>query len=140
MRMTKEVMIGNLVYDEQFGVCYELGQTESGMCYKDLSAWNNGNGIIYIPESEGINYGGFITINDVDGICSWTKKEWLEYVTDVMHDRLDCSKFDDALFEKVRDYIAFYVLCRCDWQDLSTYIEEWEFEECINDIVKLIKK
>ena len=138
MRRTQEVTIGQIVYDDNGILGYELDQSDNGMCYKDLSAWDKGEGIIYIPESEGINYGGFIPEDEVDCICAWTKDTWLEYVKEVVDYYNDDNYAVLSAEEqaKVIEYIAYNCLCECDWQELSTELEGWEWEDCIEEIIK----
>ena len=134
-----EVTIGWKVLDDNDNVIgYIPDQSENGFCYKDISAYENNEGIIYIAECEFINSQDMLTIEDANECCSWTKNQWLSYVREVMDDDDICATLDKETYEKVADYIALNVLNICDWQDLSTYIEEWDFEDCIQDIVGFV--
>lgn len=119
---------------------YILGRTDNGMCYKDLDAWENGYGIIYIPESEGINYDGIISVDEIDEICAWTKQSWLQYVRDVIehHNYAVIAALEPIMKDKLVDYIAYNSLYEADWQELSTFLDSWEWEECIEDILDFL--
>ena len=140
MRTTKEVTIGQIVYDNNDILGYELDQSDNGMCYKDLSAWESGKGIIYIPESEGINYGGFIPEDEVDCICAWTKETWLEFVREVImhHNYEEIATLSAEDKELLIEFVAYNCLCECDWQELSTELEGWNWEDCIVEIMQEI--
>ena len=98
---------------------YFGGETNNGICYKDLSAWDN-DGIIYISEYELEDLGNGISQNDL-----WTKQTWLEWVE--IH-----LKGNDLYYENgCAEHIAFLVLQECDWQCLSTLLEEIDIEETI---------
>lgn len=143
MRRTQDVTIGQIVFDDFEILGYELDQSQNGMCYKDLSAWDKGEGIIYIAECDAINYGGFISVDDVEEIVCWTKDTWLEYVKEVVDYYNDDNYAVLSAEEqaKVIEYIAYNCLCECDWQDLSTELEGWNWEDCIEEIIKdCIKK
>ena len=143
MRRTQDVTIGQIVFDDFEILGYELDQSDNGMCYKDLSAWVKGEGIIYIAECNGINYGGFISVDDVEENVCWTKDTWLEYVKEVVDYYNDDNYAVLSAEEqaKVIEYIAYNCLCECDWQDLSTELDSWSWEDCIEEIIKdCIKK
>lgn len=135
MRSTQEVTIGQIVYDDNDILGYELDYSGEGMCYKDLSAWDKGEGIIYIPESEGINYGGFIPIDEIERICAWTKDNWLEFVREVIehhnYEQIATLSVEDK--ELLIPYIAHNALCECKYQELSHYLEECDWEDNIEE-------
>ena len=119
---------------------YILGETDNGMCYKDLDAWENGNGIIYIPESEGINHGGTISADEIDEVCAWTKQSWLQYVRDVIehHNYAVIAALEPSVKEKLVDYIAYNSLYEVEWEELSTFLDSWEWEDSIEDILDFL--
>lgn len=140
MRRTQDVTIGQIVFDDFEILGYELDQSDNGMCYKDISAWDKGEGIIYIPESEGINYGGFIPEDEVDCICAWTKDTWLEYVKEVVehHNYEEIATLSAEDKELLIEWVAENCLYECDWQELSTGLEGWNWEDCIVEIMQEI--
>ena len=99
---------------------YIGGQTDNGMCYKDISAWKNGNGIIYISEYELEDLENGINHTDL-----WTRETWLAWVEEHL-------KGNDLYYKNgCAEYIASIVLEECDWQCLSTLLEEIDIEEDI---------
>lgn len=94
------------------GVNYFGDRTNNGECYKDLSAWENGTGVIYIGE---------YALNDKDESSYWTKEEWIKWVKDSVE---DCDIFDIDFIE----YLAHNILYVCDWQELSSYLEGVDIE------------
>ena len=102
------------------GVKYFGGQTDQGECYKDLEAWKNGSGVIYISE---------YTLIDLDnGTASeedlWTRESWLKWVKD------DFAFYGNEYPDEFAEHIAQCVLEMCDWQDLTTLYSEINIEEC----------
>lgn len=97
---------------------YVGGDTDNGICYKDLDAWERGgyDDVIYISEGnlkEPIdnNYG------------RWTKPSWLAWVRDA------CECEGIPIDEGFIEYIAECILHECDWQDLSTLLNEIDLYE-----------
>ena len=99
---------------------YIGGQTDNGICYKDISAWENGNGIIYISEYELEDLENGINHTDL-----WTRDTWLAWVEEHL-------KGNDLYYKNgCAEFIASIVLEDCDWQCLSTLLEEIDIEEDI---------
>ena len=99
---------------------YIGGQTDNGICYKDISAWENGNGIIYISEYELEDLENGINHTDL-----WTRDTWLAWVEEHL-------KGNDLYYKNgCAEFIASIVLEDCDWQCLSTLLEEIDIEETI---------
>ena len=95
-------------------------QTDNCMCYKDISAWENGNGVIYISECELEDLENGKNHSDL-----WTRETWLAWVEEHL-------KGNDLYHENgCAEYIASIVLQDCDWQCLSTLLEEIDIEEDI---------
>ena len=105
--------------------CYQFigGQTENGVCYKNINAWfNNTNEIIYISESDLIDYEN----KQTKYTELWTKKKWVKYVKEYIAsnyiddvEMLQCNEFIEL--------IAFDCLCEADWQDLFTILEDFDY-------------
>lgn len=117
-----EVTIGNKEINTKGEVVkYNGGETDNGICYKDLDAWQKGEGVIYISE-----YG--LDADDTDE--HWTKKSWLAWVKDA------CECEGIPTDEDFIEYIAECILHECDWQDLSTMLEEIDLYENFVDFKK----
>lgn len=97
---------------------YFGGQTDNGECYKDLDAWENGTGVIYISE-----YG--LQCDTLDD--AWTRETWLEWVKDTLL-KEEYENWNDDFVE----YLAEIILYECDWQDLSTLLNEIDIYEEIS--------
>jgi PKD repeat protein len=117
-------------------VNYFGGKTDNGWCYKDLSAWESGEGIIYIGEYD---------LEEINEDCvieshSWSKKDWVKWVKEVCDTMEFLEGLDDVLANYIVDYIAYNVLLTCDWQDLSTYLYEWDFDNDREEIIEICTK
>lgn len=97
-------------------------ETEQGQCYKNLQAFENGLGVIYISEGD-LEEENCNSLN----INLWTRATWIEYV------REQClQSFGKEIYENVKncdfmpfiEHCALSILQDCDWQDLSTLLEE----------------
>lgn len=107
--------------------CYKFigGITNNGICYKNIDAWtNNTNEVIYISELDLADYANKrIKYTDL-----WTKKKWLKYVKDYIinnyDDEVEISQCDEFI-----ELIAYDCLCEVDWQDLSTILEEFDYND-----------
>lgn len=105
--------------EDNNNIQYFGGQTDNGICYKDMGAWGNG-GVIYISEYELEDLENGIKHNDL-----WTKQSWLEWVEN--HLKGNGLYYQNGCAE----HIALIVLQECDWQCLSTLLEEIDIEEDI---------
>lgn len=106
------------------------GSTMNGVCYKNLNAWYENKGVIYIGEydlqelEDDFNSG-----KDIDTSKLWTKTTWTKWVKDYIADNykneVDIDKIlnDDEFIE----YLALDCLNNADWQDLSTLLNEYEY-------------
>ena len=117
-------------------VKYYGGQTDNGVCYKDLNAWKSGEGVIYIGEYslEDVNYGDFC-IDD-----HWTRESWLQYVRDIIawHNFEEVNALTPIEKDLLAEWVAENCLRECEWEDLSTMLESWDWEDCIDDIMQEI--
>ena len=102
---------------------YVGGQTDNGVCYKDLAAWVRGgyDDVIYISEGnleEPIhnNYG------------RWTKPSLLAYIRTHIEDYYKEEDFFDEMIgdDKFIEMLAYDILCNADWQDLSTLLDDYD--------------
>lgn len=113
-------------------LCTDNGQTfgyfgdytDNGYCYKDLDAWDNGNedDIIYISEAEFEDF-------DVDDNNCFTKQTWLDWV------KVECEREGLPYDKEFVEYIALSILQECDWQCLSTLLNEIDLIENFNEFM-----
>lgn len=115
--MRRNVTIGYKEITEN-DIRYFGSETDNGMCYKDLDAWKNKKGIIYIPE-----YG--LTGNGKDIDDCWYSKDWMNFVKETIENY-------DIYNESFIEHMAEIILQECDWQDLSTKLQELDIEEEYN--------
>ena len=105
--------------EDENGKSYYGGETDNGECYKDLSAWESGEGVIYISEYQLIDLErGIVEEHEL-----WTKQTWFEWVKDEVTSYLYTEEYisDDFI-----NYIALDILELADWQDLTTLLNEFE--------------
>ena len=121
-KMKIEVTIGYKEVADNGVETYFVDYTDNGQCYKNLQAFENGLGVIYISESE-LEDGNCNSLN----VDLWTRASWIEYV------REQClQSFGKEIYENVEksdfmpfiEHCALSILQDCDWQDLSTLLEE----------------
>ena len=117
-----EVTIGYKEVAENGVETYFGDYTDNGQCYKNLQAFDNGLGVIYISEGD-LEDGNCDSLN----ANLWTRASWIEYV------REQClQSFGKEIYENVEksdfmpfiEHCALSILQDCDWQDLSTLLEE----------------
>ena len=105
---------------------YYGGRTDNGTCFKDYEAWNRGEGIIYISEGE---------LEDIaaeNNSPQWTRESWEREVAD----ELEMDGYPKEMWSSKEfvSALAFYVLVICDWQDLSTFLNEMTYGDDIEDM------
>ena len=120
--MRTEVTIGFKEVNPTNGVETYFGDyTDNGMCYKDEKAFESGLGVIYIAECE-------LDDKDCDSrnTTLWTRTTWVEYVRDkfVNSFKDKIHEIEGCDFMPFIEYCALSILQDCDWQDLSTLLEE----------------
>lgn len=102
---------------------YVGGQTDNGMCYKDLDAWERGgyDDVIYISE---------YNLEDElhNNYCRWTKPSLLAHIRTHIE---DYYKQEDFYAEMIADnkfieMLAYDILYNADWQDLSTLLDDYD--------------
>ena len=121
---TIECAIGHIEVTDEGEFIYHGGQTDNGWCFKDYKAWKEGKGIIYISEYQ------LIDIENGES-PTWTRESWEEYVAE----RLAQEHPEDIWSNKgFVSALAFYVLMICDWQDLTTFLEEMTYGNDIEDM------
>ena len=117
----KEVTIGYKEVATNGVETYFGDYTDNGMCYKNEKAFENGLGVIYISELE-LEDGNCDSLN----ANLWTRASWIEYVREQclqsMGDKI--HEIEECDFMSFIEHCALSILQDCDWQDLSTLLEE----------------
>lgn len=111
--------IGYRIEDSSFGIKYFGEETDNGICYKDFNAWKNNNGVIYIGEYELME----CNVNKTD-YTLWTKSIWVDWVRDILKTE-EYKNWNEDFVE----HLAYVIFEMCDWQDLSTKLNEIDIEE-----------
>lgn len=112
-------------------IIYNGDYTDNGFCYKDLSAWDNNNGVIYISEYN-LHIFDRQKKDITDSDCElWTKQSWVEYIKEYIEDNYsDCDEYQNMISSnEFIEKIAYDCLCNADWQDLSTIFLECEYDD-----------
>ena len=110
-------------YREEYpnGDVYYYGDsTDNGYCYKDMEAWVSGEGVCYIGEHEFEN--GWCSVNYMGNTRDEIIADMAEYLP-------HCDV-------KFIEQCAEYVLQACDWQCLTTLMEEVDWYEDIKEWYK----
>lgn len=105
--------------EDENGKSYYGGSTDNGECYKDLSAWEKGEGVIYISEYQLID----LANGTAEQHELWTKETWIEWVKDEITSYLYTEEY---ISDEFVEYIALCILELADWQDLTTLFNELE--------------
>lgn len=120
-----ECAIGHIEVADSGQFFYYGGPTSNGECFKDYKAWEEGKGIIYISEYQ------LQDIENGEDDPSWTRELWELEVAE----RLSCEYPEEIWSNKeFVSALAFYVLMICDWQDLTTSLEEMTYGNDIEDM------
>ena len=138
-----EVTIGFKYVDDNGNVVkIESDFSNNGYCYKDLSAWEKNEGIIYAPEYafDDADYNGYF-IEGEELKEQWTRESWVKWVSDIVyhHNYEEIATLSNNEKDLLINKIAYDCLCVCDWQDLSTYLEGWDWEDCVEEFIEEIR-
>lgn len=133
------VTIGwKLVDDNNNVVGYKCDYTDNGRCYKDISAYDKQTIMspIYIPECE-FEEDDIVYVDEVTQItdAGIYYAEWINFVRDVLNDVPEVKNMSWEDREKIAQYLAKNSLEECDWQSLYTFLDCWDWEDCIEDII-----
>lgn len=109
---------------------YEGNMSGNGLYYKDLNAWENSNGIIYISECDLEELeADFQEFGQYDTALLWTRESWVKWVTDFIYDNYGqeegCSEM--LADTKFIESLAYDCLLNADWQDLSTLLNDYDY-------------
>jgi hypothetical protein len=118
---------GTMLKDIEGKVYYHGDYGENGAYYKDLNAWNTNKGVIYISEGDLDDIANEIS----DNANLWTKESWVawvkEHITinyqdeDCYQEMIECTEFIESL--------AYDCLYNADWQDLSTLLNDYDYND-----------
>ncbi len=115
-------------YREEFEngeIRYHGDSTDNGFCYKNVAAFDKGEGVIYIGE---------YSLQDLEqrkDALLWTK----DMIINEVQETLDRAYPDEmANNKKFVTWLARYILEICDWQELSTYLMELTYDESIEEM------
>lgn len=133
------VTIGwKLIDDNNKVIGFKCDYTDNGRCYKDISAYDKQTIMspIYIPEYE-FEEEDIVYVDEVTQIteAGTYYAEWINFVRDVLNDVPEVENMSWEDREKIAQYLAKNSLEECDWQSLYTFLESWEWEDCIEDII-----
>lgn len=122
---TIECAIGHIEVADSGQFFYYGGPTFNGECFKDYKAWEEGKGIIYISEYQ------LIDIENGMDDASWTRELWEQEVAERLSQEYPEEIWSNKEFVSA---LAYYVLMICDWQDLTTILEEMTYGDDIEDM------
>jgi hypothetical protein len=118
---------GTMLKDIEGKVYYHGDYGENGAYYKDLNAWNTNKGVIYISEGDLDDIANEIS----DNTNLWTKESWVAWVKEHItinyqdeecyQEMIECTEFIESL--------AYDCLYNADWQDLSTLLNDYDYNE-----------
>lgn len=122
---TIETASGHIEVTDDGEFIYHGGQTDNGWCFKDYEAWEEGKGIIYISEYQ------LQDIENGESEPSWTREYWEEWVAERLEQEYPEEIWSNKAFVSA---LAYYILLICDWQDLTTFLEEMTYGNDIEDM------
>lgn len=120
--MRIDVEIGYKIVEKGMPTRYFAGQTEEGMCYKDIKAYEDASDICYIPEYEFDGEGW--SIEDREGL-GYTREEILNIVQDEIRWNYDhfpqCEDFE----KQIVDYVFEVV----EWESIGVALDRIDLDE-----------
>lgn len=116
---------GTMLKDIEGKVYYHGDYGENGAYYKDLNAWNTNKGVIYISEGDLDDIANEIS----DNTNLWTKESWIKWVTDFIYDNYGKEEGCTEMLADTKfiESLAYDCLNNADWQDLSTLLNEYDY-------------
>lgn len=116
---------GTMLKDIEGNVYYHGDYGENGAYYKDLNAWNTNKGVIYISEGDLDD----ITNEMSDNTNLWTRESWIKWVTDFIYDNYGKEEGCTEMLADTKfiESLAYDCLDNADWQDLSTLLNEYDY-------------
>ena len=132
--MRIDVEIGYKIVENGKPTRYFAGQTNEGMCYKDVKAYEENSDICYIPECEFDGEGWSVEYRDGLG---YVREEIEQIVTDELdwnYERVPrCKEFEEL--------IAQSILNEVEWESIGVALdridldEEWAYYYANTDIL-----
>ena len=120
-----EVTNGYRIINKDNSIRYIGDFGSNGNFYKDLKAWEQNNGVIYIGEYafEALE-DNCITTEDL-----WERKDWVKYVKEYIIDNYKGEDEFDEIIEcnEFIEHLAYDVLYNADWQDLTTLLQDFDY-------------
>ena len=116
-----EVTIGFKTINENGVETYFGDYTNNGFCYKNIDAFKNGLGVIYIGE-----YDFQSEICESTNAMLWYRNNWIKYVKEACLNYLEdkINEIQECDFMPFIEFCALQILDECDWQDLTTLLDE----------------
>lgn len=116
---------GTMLKDIEGNVYYHGDYGENGAYYKDLNAWDTNKGVIYISEGDLDDIANEIS----DNTNLWTKESWIKWVTDFIYDNYGKEEGCTEMLADTKfiETLAYDCLDNADWQDLSTLLNEYDY-------------
>lgn len=136
-----EVTIGWKVLDDNDNVVgFKCDYTDNGKCYKDMETFDecDDSTPIYISESA-FDDTDFISIEDAER-SGWYFGEWLNFVADVVRDSECTQDFDDETKNNIIITLHQIVYEICDYQNLDIFLEGYDWEDCVEEMVEELSK
>lgn len=99
---------------------YEGDSTDNGFCYKNLDAWKNNAGVIYIGE---------YSLEACETDLYWTKEEWVQWVKDYIQRNYSDVDSEIVTCDAFIEDIAYDCLYNADWSDLTTMLFEFDYND-----------
>lgn len=123
-----DVTCGYRVEYSNGDIYYYGGETDNGVCYKDLDAWESGEGVCYISEgefSEAFPNEWVYILHNGDEFFN-TREDILDWMSEYL---AGCDV-------KMIEQYAENVLQTCDWQHPATLMEETDWDEVMREVYK----
>lgn len=107
---------------------YYGGETDNGVCYKDLDAWNSGEGVCYLCEGDFLEQDN----DDNEWVFALGSDSSFPNTRDDIMDLM--SEYLAGCDVKLIEQCAEYALETCDWQCLDTLMGEANWEEEVREV------
>lgn len=125
-----DVTCGYRVEYSNGDIYYYGGETDNGVCYKDMDAWESGEGVCYLCEGDFLEQDNdnneWVFALGSDSSFPNTRDDIMNLMSEYL------AGCDVKLIEQC----AEYALETCDWQCLDTLMGEVNWEEDIRDVYK----
>lgn len=106
---------------------YYGDSTFNGTCYKDMEAFEKGEGVCYIGEYCLLD----LENGDKDEALLWTREMVISEARETLEREYPEEMYSN---EKFVVFLAAVVLETCDWQEPSTYLYELTYDYSIEEM------